>query len=640
MRTQVAAILLAGLVLAGSLQAQGDPDRLQEQLESLATIERKILVPMRDGVGLATDVYRPRHAEGRLPAIFWRTPYNFNKLSSHRRRTILQALERGYAFVIQNERGRYFSQGEWEILGRPRTDGYDALTWIAEQDWSNGKVGTLGCSSSAEWQLALAATDHPAHAAMVPMAAGAGIGRVGRFYEQGNWYRGGAFQMLFMTWLYGVQNTQRPRLPDGLSNEDLVRLARYYDLAPDMPEVEWPEALEHLPLVDLMESVQGPKGIYADFIQRAPDDPAWYQGGLYHDDEPFGVPSLWLNSWYDVSIGPNLELFNHVTRAATDPEVADNQFVVIAPTPHCRFADTEGDVIVGERNLGEAGRDYDSLIFDWFDHWLKGEQNGFTRDHAKVQYFTMGSNRWQSSNSWPPESARPVTWYLDSDGAANSLYGDGRLIPRPGEPPGSRPGFDSFSYDPALPVYSRGGGVCCIGGAITPGSFDQRLTEARNDVLVYTSEPLQEDVEVTGTIEVTLFISSDARDTDFTVKLVDVYPDGRAYNVDETIQRARYREGYDRQVLLEPGEVYRLEVSPMSTSNCFLAGHRIRVEISSSNFPRFARNLNTGGNNFDETEGVVARNVIHHSPEHPSQIRLPVVIPERQEQKERRERAR
>ena len=214
-------LLFLLLVLPVCLAQESDsPD----DLEDTATIERKAWVSMRDGVRLSTDIYRPKDAEGPLPTIFWRTPYNYNELRGSRSRMAEQAIENGYAFVIQNERGKYFSEGEWEILGRPRTDGYDTLDWIAAQEWSNGKVGTIGCSSSAEWQMGLAAMDHPAHAAMVPMAAGAGIGRVGEFYEQGNWYRGGVFQMLFATWLYGVQNTQRPTLPTDLSREDLERL--------------------------------------------------------------------------------------------------------------------------------------------------------------------------------------------------------------------------------------------------------------------------------------------------------------------------------------------------------------------------------------------------------------------------------
>jgi putative CocE/NonD family hydrolase len=596
-------------------------EKLQETLDELATVEKKLMVPMRDGIRLATDLYTPKDSDGPYPTIFLRSPYNFNELGKWYLEWLIGSIERGYAFVIQNERGKFFSEGEWEILGFPRTDGYDALSWIEDQSWSNGKVGTIGCSSSAEWQLALAATDHPAHAAMVPMASGAGIGRVGTFHEQGNWYRGGAYQMLFGTWLYGVQNTQRPRLPEGLSRQDVVRLSRYFDLAPEMPEVDWPEHIKHLPLVTMMEEVEGPKGLYAEFVRRLPNDPAWYEGGLYHDDEGWGVPALWLNSWYDVSIGPNLALFNHATANGNDPDVRDSQYVVIGPREHCRFETDDKETIVGERNMGDVRFEFRDLVFRWFDYWLKGEQNGVLDDTPKVQFYTMGSNQWQSAQSWPPENSQIVTWYLDSDGKANSLFGDGRLATTP---PTSEQ-TDRFTYDPTIPVPSLGGGVCCTGDAVVPGSFDQRGIEARQDVLVYTSEPLEEAVEITGTIGVTLYVGSDAKDTDFTVKLVDVYPDGTAYNIDESIQRARFREGYDRQVFMQPGEVYELEISPMSTSAQIDTGHRIRIEISSSNFPRFARNLNTGGNNAEETEPVSAHNIVYHSAEYPSQIRLPIV---------------
>lgn len=618
----VAFVLLTVLCAQPSAAQEDDElDELREKLEASAIVEKKVMVPMRDGVRLATDIYRPKGVEGPLPTLFWRTPYNFNQLGKRRIETAMDYLERGYAFVIQNERGKFFSEGDWEILGFPRTDGYDTLSWIAAQEWSNGKVGTLGCSSSAEWQLALAAMDHPAHAAMVPMASGAGIGRVGPFLEQGNWYRGGVYQMLFGVWLYGVQNTQRPRLPEGLPREDVVRLSRYFDLAPKMPEVDWPEQIRHLPLVEMLANVDGPQGIYSELIQRRPNDPAWYQGGLYHDNEPWGVPALWLNSWYDVSIGPNLALFNHVTANATDPEVANNQYVVIAPTPHCRFFGADEETLVGERNMGDVRLDYEELIADWFDYWLQGADNDVLTTTPKVQYYTMGLNQWQSSTTWPPEGAEEVIWYLDSGGRANSLFGDGGLATSP--PTESH--HDTFPYDPTVPVPSLGGGVCCTGGAVEPGSFDQRPIEARHDVLVYTSEPLKEAIEISGTIGVTLYVGSSAKDTDFTVKLIDVYPDGTAYNIDNTIQRVRYRAGYDQQLFMEPGQVYELEVSPMSTSAWFDQGHRLRIEVSSSNFPRFARNLNTGGDNWNESKGVVAINTVHHSPKHPSQIRLPIV---------------
>ena len=579
--------ITAGMVSAQVALAQRGRQDVRAQLEKIAVIEQKIMVPMRDGVRLATDVYRPK-TDQPVAIVFSRTPYNFNswrdgEVNTRTDRSALEAVKRGYAYVVQNERGRFFSEGEWDILGTPATDGWDAIEWMSTRPWSNGKVGLYGCSSTAEWQMAVAALDHPALAALVPMGFGAGVGRVGEFYEQGNWYRGGVPQMLFTAWLYGVQNSQRPRLPSDLSQDDLVRLSRYFDLAPEMPEVDWSQALRHLPVMDIMKSVEGPKGIYEKMIRRKPNDPAWFKGGLYHDDMPFGAPSLWFMSWYDVSTGPNLALFNHVRENAADAEVRNNQFAVIAPTLHCAFTRASEETIVGERNMGDARLDYDEMIYGWFDTWLEGAADGFLESLPKVRYYTMGSNEWQTAETWPPASARSVTYYLHSEKAANSVFGAGSLsTARAGE---EKP--DAFTYDPAFPVPSHGGNVCCTGDAVRGGSFDQRQMEARADILVYSTEPLKEGVEVTGTIDITLYVSSDVRDTDFTVKLIDVYPDGRAYNLDETIQRARYREGYDREVFMQEGEVYELPVSPMSTSNYFAPGHRIRIEVSSSNFPRF-----------------------------------------------------
>jgi putative CocE/NonD family hydrolase len=234
----------------------------------------------------------------------------------------------------------------------------------------------------------------------------------------------------------------------------------------------------------------------------------------------------------------------------------------------------------------------------------------------------MGSNKWQAAEEWPPKAAKMTTFYLNGQGNANSLYGDGVLSTTK---PGSSGKPDRFTYDPMNPVTSYGGGVCCSGNAVKGGAYDQQVMETRNDILVYTSGPLAEGVEVSGFIETKLFVSSDARDTDFTIKLIDVYPDGTAYNLDETIQRTRYREGYDREVFMQKGKVYELNLSPMVTSNYFEKGHRIRIEISSSNFPRFARNLNTGGDNFNEDKGVVAHNQIYHSNKYPSHIVLPLI---------------
>ena len=597
------------------------------KLNEIAIVDQKVMVPMRDGIRLATDIYRPK-GNVKVPVIFSRTPYNFNtwrngKENEGTYKRAYEAVKRGYAYVVQNERGRYFSEGEWDILGTPLTDGYDAFSWMSTQSWSNGKIGTLGCSSTAEWQMAVAALDHPSHAAMVPQGYGAGVGRVGDYFEQGNWYRGGVEQLLFSSWLYGVEHDKfKPRIPKGATQEDLIRISRFYDLAPENPPVDWAEKIKHLPLQDLLKNINGKKEIFDKMIRRKPNDPEWYKGGLYHDDMDFGVPSFWFVSWYDVATSPNIALFNHVRSNAKDLSVRDDQYLVIAPTLHCGFTRATENTIVGQRSVGDARLNYDEQIYNWFDLMLKGKNNDFKAKTPRVQYYTMGSNKWQNSETWPPDSTEMTPFYLSSNGNANTLNGDGILTSLKRKIVKNK---DSFKYDPMNPIKSNGGGVCCSGNAVQGGAFDQKEMELNENILVYSSNTLKEGMEVSGFINSTLYISSDVKDTDVTIKLIDVYPDGTAYNLDETIQRVRYREGYDKEVFMEAGKVYKVKMTPMSTSNYFKKGHKIRIEISSSNFPRFARNLNTGGNNYDESKAVIANNKIHHSKLHPSSITLPIV---------------
>ncbi len=607
----------------------------EKELESIAIIERKVMVPMRDGKRMAADVYQPKDTSKKYPIIFVRTPYNFNfwdvrngapaDMSAQ-----IEAIKHGYAYVEMNERGHFFSEGAYDILGPPLTDGADAITWMTSQPWSNAKAGTIGCSSTAEWQLGVAAMGTPGYAAMIPEGFGAGVGKVGPYYEQGNWYRGGAFQMLFAPWLYGEQNQVRPMFPPNTSQEDLIRASKEFDLAQQLPPVDWSKALAHLPEQDIIKAVDGPHGMFADrtevatggaMIKRTPNDPAWYRGGLWHEDHPINVPGLWFMSWYDVSVGPNLAAYNS-TRKNARPEIGNQQYAVIAPTLHCSYTRATEDTVVGERSMGDARLDWNELTYGWFDYFLKGEDNHILEKWPKVRYFTMGMNKWQTSDTWPPQGAQPMTFYLSSGGKANSLNGDGVLTTSAA----SADNPDSFIYDPMNPVPSYGGGVCCIGNAVTGGAFDQRKMEARGDILVYTSDALKEGTEVSGPIDATLYVSSDVKDTDVTVKVIDVYPDGTAYNLDETIQRLRYREGYDKPVAwMEKGKVYNVTIQPMTTSNYFPEGHRIRIEVSSSNFPRFDRNLNTGGNNYDEVTGMVAHNSIHHSSQYPSTLTISVV---------------
>jgi putative CocE/NonD family hydrolase len=387
--------------------------------------------------------------------------------------------------------------------------------------------------------------------------------------------------------------------------------------------VDWKKQLRKLPAVDWLRSAGGNEGPGAEFLLRKPNDPKWYTGGLYHDNQDFGVPAFWYNSWFDVSQGPNLALFNHVREKASDPAVREAQYMRVAPTLHCGFfrIPKHKDLKVGELNVGRAAFPAYDEIFGFFDYYLKDEKNGFPEKTPRVQFYTMGRNQWESADAWPPKEAAMQEFYLASGGKANSLFGDGTLSRT--KPAGAA--SDTFPYDPMNPVPSLGGGVCCNAGASLGGSYDQREIEARADVLVYTSEPLREPLQVTGSVRPVLYVSSDAKDTDFTVKLVDVHPDGTAYNVDDTILRARFREGYDKEVWMQPGKVYELKPTPMSTSYLFQAGHRIRVEVSSSKFPQYMRNLNTGGNNEDETKGVVATNTIHHSAQYPSRVLLPVM---------------
>jgi putative CocE/NonD family hydrolase len=648
MRSSVLSGLLAALLQASAthvaLSQQGRPmsDSVkarrwdtETELQSLAVVDRKVMISMRDGIRIAADIYHPRDASRKYPAIWVRTPYNFNYWDvangvPRDMTAAVTAIKHGYAYVDMQERGHFFSEGSYDILGAPISDGDDELKYLTSRPWSNGKVGTTGCSSTAEWQPAVASLGNPGYAAMNVQGFGAGIGRVGPYYEMGNWYRGGAVQMLFIDWLMGEQNQVRPMFPRNATQADLIRASKSFDLAEHAPPVDWSRAFYTLPEQDIMKAVDGPHGIFADsmpvasggaMIRRAPNDPAWYRGGLWHDNMPINIPGLWFMSWYDVSVGPNLAAYNHVRRTAKG-EAANQQWAVIAPVGHCAYTRATEHTVVGERDMGDARYNYADLTYSFFDRFLKGVNDHTLDTIPKVRYYTMGLNKWQASESWPPKNAAPMTFYLGSGGNANTLNGDGVLSMK--APATDTP--DSFSYDPLHPLTSYGGNVCCQGNAVVPGSMDQRKMEARPDVLVFTSEAFKEGTELSGPITPTLYVSSDAKDTDFTVKVLDVYPDGTAYNLDESIQRMRYRNGYDKPVVwMESGKVYKVALQPLNTSNWFAPGHKLRVEVSSSNFPRFDRNLNTGGNNYSETTTVVAHNVIHHSAQYPSSLAVTIV---------------
>jgi predicted acyl esterase len=645
--TLATALMSCGLTLLAAAPALGqqkpDPNAeliakrnaLEAELEKIAVIDRKVMVKMRDGKLMAADIYRPKGA-GKHPVIFSRTPYNFNywdvKLGAPRDMSNpLEAVKRGYALVQMQERGHYFSQGNYDILGMPLSDATDALKWMSSQPWSNGKVGTTGCSSTAEWQMAVVAQDEPALATFNVQGFGAGVGKVGPYYEQGNWYRGGAMQMLFVSWIYdyGIQNQVRPQFPAGTTQEELINASRFFDLDPQMPKVDWDKAFWHLPSKDIIKAVGGPPGIYdtvmpvatgGNMVARTPDSPAWYKGGLWHEDMKINKPGLWFMSWFDVSVSPNLAAYNQVRKTA-DKSIADQQYAVIAPVLHCAYKRSSEHTMVGDMDMGDARFNYDDLVYGWFDQYLKGEDSPVVAKQPKVMYYVMGANRWKNARTWPPAGVTTQELYFGSDGQANTLYGNGALtstLPTTEQ-------ADRFTYDPSNPVPTLGGGGCCQ-GATKFGAFDQRQQETRNDILVYDTKPFEQGMEVSGPVTVTLYVSSDAKDTDFTFKLIDVYPDGRAMNITENIQRMRYRNGYDKPLAwMEKGRVVPVTFQPLDTAYYFKPGHKLRVDVSSSNFPRFDRNLNTGGNNVDEEHGVIARNAVHHGAQYPSKISLTVM---------------
>jgi len=591
--------MLATLLLL-ALQGQEPPIRLQSN----------VMIPMRDGVRLATDLYRPATGDGPWPVVLSRTPYN----KVHDAERFKALVSAGYLLAVQDVRGKYASEGRFRVQADDANDGYDTVDWLAKQPWSTGKIGTTGCSYPGEAQIFLAKRHHPAHAAMIPQAAAG----PNRYLSVIN---GGAYELALMFgWLRAagslVHLQPAPGTPDSL-----VELARpFVSARQSLPDVDFQTAWRTLPLAEMNRRVPGPPTEWEAFVTHGPGDSWWRQFNLLEPTDTIAAPGLHVGSWYDYGVTETLAYFTRFSRSGADERTRRGQFLVIAPTTHCGFERATEHTVVGARDVGDARFDYAGLYRRWFDHWLKGLDNGMM-DQPRIRYYVMGRDQWRSANQWPLPGTQVTAYYLRSDGNANSRFGSGRLSL---EPPREEPS-DDFVYDPATPVPSKGGALCCAGSPdAQPGAYDQSDIEVRSDVLVYSTPPLERGVEVTGSIEAELYLSSSARDTDLTVKLIDVYPDGTAYNVQEGIQRVRYRDG-DQPALMVPGQVYRVTVNVHATSNYFGPGHRIRVEVSSSNFPRFDRNLNTGGDNSRDTEMVVARNRIHHSATHPSRLLLPVV---------------
>ncbi len=577
-------------------------------------LEKSVWIPMRDGVRLSTDLYFPERAGDKLPVVLVRTPYNKNSRRQDKSDARFFAGQ-GYVVAVQDVRGRFESEGNFLINAAEREDGSDTVTWLARQSWSSGKVGTYGCSYLGEDQIQLAATRNPNHVAAISQAAG-GVNRWAGLIT------GGAFELAAaFGWFRNNGTKLFLRPPPGAPDDFYARYGEYFNPRPVPGPVDFGSGWRSLPLVEMLQKLGGPPTDFEGFVSHEPADPWYEQLGYVRETDRFDVAVLHVNSWYDYGVADTLDLFNLLGEKSDSAEARQNQFALISPTVHCRSEVATRSTEVGERNVGDARLDYWGLYLRWFDYWLKGINNGVT-DTVKVQIYVMGKNEWRAEREWPLERTRYTPYYLQSDGRANSRFGTGVLSAKA---QGSD-AADRFVYDPQTPVPSVGGPMCCTG---TPdavaGAFDQSELEARQDVLVYSTEVLEKGVEVTGPIELVLFVSSNVSDTDFTGKLVDVHPDGKAYNVQEGILRARYREGYEKKVWMMPGQVYQLTVSLHAVSNYFAPGHRIRLEVSSSNFPRFDRNLNTGGNNYDETRWKEAENAIHHSSRYPSRLVLPVI---------------
>ena len=553
---------------------------------------------MRDGVALATDVYRPADLDA-APVILMRTPYGRGGLERDAR------FFAGHGFVVaaQDVRGKGGSEGLFEFYSHDLTDFRDTVAWILEQSWSTPAIGTYGCSYLGEVQIIQATTLEPALKAMIPQASAGGTGTAGGRYRYFSGVVGGAYELHQALGWFPTRGQKDPRAP----TKEI--------------EVDFETAQRILPLNSIMSRIGAPPNDFDTIISTPLDSPYWSAKGFLDDGDAIDAPALFVNSWYDYGVGDTLHQFEHFRGHTRSDEYRSEHRLVIGPGIHCATEEATARTVVGERNLGDARIDLWSIYLRWFDAWLRDNRDTLD-DLAKVHYYVMGRNVWRTSDSWPVPGTRLTPLFLASDGEANSANGNGRLT----FTPPARARSDTFVYDPDDPVPSLGGPLCCTTSQeALPGSYDQRPVEARPDVLVYTTEPLAEEVEVTGPIAATLYLSSDVPDTDLTAKLVDVYPDGRAFNVQEGILRVRYREGFDRQVFMEPNTVYEVTVDMQATSNVFLRGHKIRLEISSSNFPRFDRNLNTGGRNFDESTWRKARNTIHHTPEHRSRLLLPVV---------------
>lgn len=564
-------------------------------------IDDDVRIRGSDGIELAATLFRPRNVDALLPTIYVRTPYNRRETADGQGYALFFA-RHGYAVLVQDVRGTFGSQGDDFVPWRHATsDGVATLDWIAHQPWSNGKVGTFGCSALGELQFSLARANHPAHAAMIASGAGGGIGSAAGRYGYFGLFEGGVFQLASgFGWFVEHGAKDRHALP--------------------IPTFDRAKALRTLPLDAMMSRVRPGANAFTDFVSMRLTDPRWDALDYVTGKDELHTPALIVNSWGDQTVGDALALAR-IAAASMPAGAAARQHVVLAPGDHCHHEEMGDRTPWGDLRVSHASRPYSDWYLRWFDYWLRGGGDGLNALPA-YQFFVIGENRWLGSGQWPPAAARRQRWYLSSAGHANGRDGDGVLLAQPSP----RSASDIYRSDPLDPVPTRGGPVCCAGDdRIRSGPVDQREVEARHDVLVYTSAPLTVPLRIVGPLRAHLSVSSSARDTDFVARLVDVWPDGRSINIQEGALRARYRKSIAQPELLAPGKTAELDIDMRDIAWLLPAGHRLRLDIASSSFPRLARNLNTGGRNFDEDLGEVAENRIYHGIEDPSYVEMHVL---------------
>jgi len=563
-------------------------------------VQRDVSIKMRDGVILRGDIFRP-DAEGKFPVLLQRTPYRKSPWG-YDIDFAQRAASHGYVVFIQDVRGRYTSDGDWAPFVHESEDGYDTIEWIAAQPYTNGKVGMFGGSYVGATQM-LAAIAHPPHlAGICPVVTASN-------YHDGWTYQGGAFEQWFgESWITGLaQDTLEHKvthIPNSQEDVNASPLTTYpvFNLTP-------PGTID--------ASVSSVAPYFLDWLAHPTYDDFWKRLSIEEHYANIGVPALHVGAWYDIFLGGTLRNYLGIKSSGATEEARKGQHLLVIIGGHAGEGRKIGTVDFGP----EAEKfDENEVTLHWYDFLFKGVQNEYATGKP-VKIFVMGINQWREEDDWPLARAKSTKYFLHSQGAANSSRGNGSLST---STPASEPS-DKFTYDPAKPVPTVGGPLCCDGQHLAPGPRDQRKPEDRDDVLVYSTPPLDRDLEVTGPVRFDFFASSSAVDTDFTAKLVDVAPDGTAINLTEGILRAKYRDSQATATPLTPGKVYALTIDLWATSNVFRAGHRIGLEVSSSNFPRFDRNLNTGETTATSTKSAVATNTILHDAAHPSALLLPIV---------------